>query len=302
MDTHLSLRVFVTVAELGGFAPAARRLEMSNSAVSRHVAELEHDLGVQLLSRNTRRTRLTEAGGVALERAHAILNSTDQLRQEMSELTRTPRGHLKLSAPTELGEKTVAPLIAEFASRFPEIRVSLDLSERVVDLVAEGFDLAIRSGELPDSRLVARRLGEVPYATCASPSYLARRGAPTRPEELVEHDCIHWAIERGEDIWIFHDESGPIEVAVTGRFAVNSSAAERAAARAGLGVAMMPSQELLEEVAAGHLVRILEDFEVESDPIHLVWPKSAYEPLKRRVLVDFLVSELKPNAADVTSP
>lgn len=296
MDTQLSLRVFVTVAELGGFAPAARRLEMSPSAVSRYVADLEQDLGVQLFARNTRRTRLTEAGGLALERACEILQSTELLRQEMSEMTQTPRGHLKVSAPTELGEKTIAPLIAEFATRYPEIRIALDFSERVVDLVAEGFDLAIRSGDLPDSRLVARRLGDVPYATCASPGYLSERAPPAHPRDLAEHDCIHWAIERGEDVWSFLEDGRTIEVAVTGRFAVNSFAAERAAARAGLGVAMLPAHDLEEEIAAGRLVQVLGDFEVEPDPIHLVWPRSAHEPLKRRVLIDFLFAALKTNA------
>ncbi|MEO1328079.1 MAG: LysR family transcriptional regulator, partial [Pseudomonadota bacterium] len=260
MDQLTALRVFVAVAEEQGFAPAARRLDMSTSAVSRHVADLESHLGAALLYRTTRRLSLTESGQRYLAHARCVLEQISTMDAEVGEETAVPKGRLRISAVPVFGEQFLAPAAVAFMRRYPEVRLELDLNERIVDLVAENFDAAIRSGPLPDSSFRARALAEPTYLCCASPEYIARAGAPRHPHELTEHNCIHWYFRGPKAVWRFLDGDQLLSVSVTGRYAVTSALAQREAVRAGLGVALFLPGVVDEDLASGRLVRVLEDY------------------------------------------
>lgn len=294
MDVHAAMKTFVAVAEQNGFAPAARVLGLSTSAVSRHVQELEQEVGAQLLLRTTRRLSLTEAGELYLPRARAALRQIGELHEEIASLSATPRGRLRVTASPGFGDYLLAPLMARFALAYPELTLEMDFTERVVDLVAEGYDAGVRAGRLADSTLNGRRIAELPYVVCASPGYVARRGAPQRPEELAEHDCVHWRWRGGAMIWRFLDGARRIDVPVTGRFLVTSVVAEREGARAGLGVAVLPPAHAEADIRAGRLVRLLEDYPPEPEPITIVWPAAAVTPRKLRVFIDFLAQHIGP--------
>lgn len=299
MDRLTAMRVFVRVAEHGGFAAAARSLGLSTSAVSRHVAELEAHLGTALLRRTTRRVGLTEAGTRYLPRAAALLDGIETLDAEIAALETTPRGTLRLSVPPGLGDALVAPVFAPFLARYPEIALELDITEREVDLVAEGYDAALRAGALPDSALIARRLPDIAFVACASPDYCARRGTPRRPEELAAHDCLPWHRRHAPQVWVFLDGDRRIELTVTGRYTSNSGETQAGAARAGLGVALLPPFAVRDDLAAGRLRRLLEGFAIEPLPFALVRPPGPPEPRRLRVFTDFLVATLAapPTAA-----
>lgn len=288
--------VFVAVIDQGGFAPAARALGMSASAVSRHIQELEQALGAQLLRRTTRRLSLTEAGERYLPSAREILANIRDLHDEIASLHETPRGRLRITASHGFGDYTLSPITARFAAKYPELSLEIDHTNRVVDLVAEGYDAGVRSGHLRDSSLLSRRIAELDFVCCASPKYLAERGAPERPEDLARHDCVHWRWRDGTMTWRFYERGAanppPVEVLVRGRFLVSGVLAEREGARAGLGVALLPPAQIAEDFAEGRLVPLLENFEPEKEPISIVWPGGGQTPRKLRVFIDFVVAEI----------
>lgn len=292
MNTLSAMSVFVAVAEQGGFAPAARILGMSPTAVSRHVQELERALGAQLLRRTTRRLSLTEAGERYLPTARRVLTEVRELHEEIASLNETPRGRLRVTATPGFGEYFLAPLAARFAAAYPELSLEMDFVERVVDLVAEGYDAGVRSGDLRDSTLRSKRLTEMRYVTCASPAYLERFGAPERPEDLTRHACVHWRWRSGAIVWRFIDGDEIISVPVTGRFIVSSYTAEREGALAGLGIALLPPFQIEEDARAGRLVKVLEAFEPVPERISIVWPAAATMPRKLRVFIDYMTEEI----------
>lgn len=292
MDLHVAMRVFVAVAEQTGFAPAARTLEMSTTAVSRHVADLEAFLGVQLLRRTTRTVNLTEAGERYLCGARETLRQTSELHAEITSLNETPQGRLRITVTPGFGNYFLGPMIARFARAYQALTVEVDFSERLVDLVTEGYDAGIRSGNLRDSSMTARRLTDIDYISCASPDYLERCGTPQRPEDLTAHDCVYWRCAPQVTLWRFHSGRDLIEVPVGGRFRVNSVITERQGALAGLGVAMLPPAHIAEDIRSGSLVPILQDFRPVSEPISIVWPQTVAVPRKLRVFVDFLLKEI----------
>ncbi len=292
MDLHVAMRVFVAVAEHTGFAPAARVLEMSTTAVSRHVADLEASLGVQLLRRTTRRVNLTEAGERYLRGARSLLRQAGELHSEITSFNATPQGRLRITATPGFGNYFLGPMIARFARAYPALTVEVDFSERLVDLVTEGYDAGIRSGNLSDSSMTVRRLTDIHYIACASPDYLQRCGSPQRPEDLTAHDCVYWRSSKQVTIWKFHHGDDLIEVPVKGRFRVNSVITEREGALAGLGVAVLPPGHVAEDIRSGRLVPVLQDFRSASEPISVIWPQTAAVPRKLRVFVDFLVAEI----------
>jgi DNA-binding transcriptional LysR family regulator len=292
VNTLQAMSVFVHVAELGGFAPAARRLGLSTSAVSRHVAELETAVGAQLLRRTTRRLSLTEAGTRYLPRARAIVEEVDALHTEIGERHAAPSGLLRVSLPPGTGNFTLAPLAIEFLTRYPDIALELDVTERVVDLVAEGYDAAVRAGPLVDSSLASRKLIDLHFVTCASPAYCARYGMPDRPEDLSRHSCIHFPRRRGDMVWTFTDGDRRIPVRVSGRYVINDIDAERRAALAGLGIVALTWYDAHEDLEAGRLIRLLPAFDYEPFPITFVWPRAAIEPRKLRLFIDFIAEAL----------
>jgi DNA-binding transcriptional LysR family regulator len=296
MNRHLAMTVFVEVAQAGGFSAAARRLNMSTTAVSRHVAELERMLGVTLLRRTTRHVSPTEAGERYLPRAAAILEEIAQLNAEIGAVDSMPRGKLKITAPPSIGNDWIAPLAVDFVEAYPEIELEMEFTERVVDLVAEGYDAAIRSGPLASSSMIAHRIVEMRYLLCASPAYLERRGAPDRPDDIVDHDCIHWRGEAGGAVWRFTKDAARVSVPIRGRLLINNFAIERDAAVRGLGLAILPLLNLRDDLDAGRLVPVLPDCEVSPSELSLVRPPTPFEPPKLRTFIDFITAALRARA------
>ena len=292
MDQLAAMRVFVAVAEAQGFAPAARRLGMSTSAVSRHIAELEQHLTAPLLNRTTRRLNLTEAGARFLPRAVSLLEELGAIEDEVRDLTATPKGRLRISASPTFGDYVLAPIATRFVRAYPEISFEMELSHRLVDIVAEGFDAVLRIGSLQDSGLRSRRIAEFRYTLCASPEYLASAPPLARPEDLAKHNCIHWIYRDATPRWRFADGERWIEVDIFGRFVAASSIAERQAVLDGLGVALLAPILIEEDLKAGRLVEVLPNFPAKPFTVTMLWPAAVTTPLKLRVFIDFLTTAL----------
>jgi DNA-binding transcriptional LysR family regulator len=296
MNAHTSMTVFVEVARAGSFSAAARKLNMSTTAVSRHVADLERMLGVTLLRRTTRRVGPTEVGARYLPRAASILEEIEQLNAEISAIDPAPRGKLKITAPPAVGNEMIAPLALDFVEAYPEIELEIDLTERLVDLVAEGFDAAIRAGPLESSSMIAHRIVQMRYLVCASPSYLERRGVPERPADIGEHDCIHWRDAADGGAWSFVKDGARISVPIRARLLISNFAAEREAAVRGLGLAILPLLTVRDDLEAGRLIPVLPDYEVYHGVLSLVRPPMPFEPPKLRVFIDFITAALRERA------
>jgi DNA-binding transcriptional LysR family regulator len=295
MDQLGAIAVFARVIEANGFTAAARALGLSKAAVSKQVARLEDRLGVRLLNRTTRRLGLTEAGRDFYERARRILAEVEEAEQAASSRQASPRGLLRVNAPVTYGIGHVVPVLPAFMRRYPEIRLDLVLNDRYVDLIEEGFDLAIRVGlePLKDSSLVARRLFATRHAVCAAPSYLAARGSPQMPADLARHDCLLYSyLSTGEE-WRFLDAAGrPFGVRVAGPMRANNGDALHHAARAGLGIIYAPAFLLAEDLAAGRLVPVLSDWQTPEAAVHAVYPPGRPLGTKVRVFVDYLAETL----------
>ncbi len=281
--------VFVRVAEAGSFSMAARELGVSKATVSKRVAELEADLGVALLARTTRRTHLTEAGRRVLQRALRIVAEAQAAREEASDARTEPRGLLKVAAPTSFGIGYIGPIVAEFMGLYPEIDIDLSLSDLAVDLIADGYDIAVRIGAMPDSSLVARKLSPARRLLVASPAYLSARGRPTRPEDLSAHACFLYAHQPGAPFWRFAGPDGAkANVRVEPRLRYDNGDVIHAAVLAGQGLALQPDFLIWRDVAAGRLEIVLADWVLEPLSLHLLTPPGRVAPRKVRVFSDFV--------------
>ncbi|HML12133.1 MAG TPA: LysR family transcriptional regulator [Xanthobacteraceae bacterium] len=290
MDRLASMQAFVQVVDNGSFSAAAKRLEASAATVTHHVQALEDHLGVQLLVRTTRRLNLTEVGRNFYEHSTRILRQVDEAERCASTLHTTPRGLLRINT-TEAFARVLAPLIAEFSTAQPDMSFDVVTTNQMVDLIEEGFDLALRSGLLPDSSLVSRRLGIGRRIACAAPAYLDRRGTPQRPEALADHTClIHVNVESP---WHFTGPDGEIAVAVSGSLRSNSWVATRGAALAGQGIALMPIVLVAEDVHEGRLTRLLPDYGAGESVVQAVYPPSRHLSVKVRSFLDFVVKRLR---------
>jgi len=278
------IATFNVIAEAGGVSPAARRLGVSKSIVSRRLLRLEAELGVQLLARTTRGAGLTEAGMTFREHAARISAEMETAREELA-AAGDLRGRLRLAAPLSFGPILVAPVLAELARRHPRLRVHATYSDRFVDLVGEGFDAAIRVGYLADSNLVARRLGPVSGKIVASPDYVAQYGAPSTPEELLSHE----ALLQGTESWRFIDGDKTISVRPQGRFKADNGSALLVAAVAGLGIAYLPDPLTNEHIASGALVVVMTRYAVPEGGLFLVRPSGSDLSRKLRLLTELLV-------------
>jgi DNA-binding transcriptional LysR family regulator len=278
------LRTFVEVADTGGITPAARRLGLSKSVVSRRIARIEAELGVQLVLRTTRGASLTEAGGLFRGHAARVVAEIDRA-QEAIDPGGSLRGLLRVAVPLTIGPTEFAPILAELAARHPELRVHASYSDRFVDLVAEGFDCAIRVGYLPDSALVARRVGPMTGSVVASPGYIAARGAPARPEEVQEHE----ALMQGTESWQFTDGGRPVTVQPQGRFKADNGSALVAAALAGLGIAWLPDCLTADHRATGALVRLLPDHPPPAAGVFVLRPPGQFPARKVQALTELLL-------------
>lgn len=293
---HTSMTVFVAVARAGGFSAAARKLNMSTTAVSRHVADLETMLGVVLLRRTTRQVSLTEVGARYLPRAEAILGEIEQLNAETSASDSTPSGKLRVTAPPAIGNEVITPIAIDFLEAYPEIELEIDLTERLVDLVAEGFDVAIRAGPLESSSMIAHRIVQMRYVICASPSYLEWRGVPMQPQDIGGHDCIYWRAAAGGGTWSFAKDGERVTVPIRGRLLISNFTAQREAALRGLGLAILPMLLARRDLEVGRLMAVLPDYEVYHGVLSLVRPRMPFEPPKLRVFIDFITAALRARA------
>lgn len=295
MDRSEEMAVFVNVVREGGFSAAAKALGLSPSAVSKQVSRLENRLNVRLLNRTTRQLSMTDEGEAYFDRATAILSEIDELEAMVSDRRDTPRGTLRVSSSIAFGRHQILPMMPEFLNAYPEVRLQLSLSDNLIDVVQEGFDVAIRIAELSDSSLVARRLAVDRRIVCASPAYIEKFGMPLSPEALHDHNCLVVTNVPSMRDWAFSFGNTVRTVHVEGRFEANSGVAVREAALAGLGVAQLPAFMVAPDVRAGHLVSFLEDRIAPGRPIYAVYPHRRHLSPKVRVFIDFLVDKLTPN-------
>lgn len=295
MDRFQAIAAFVSVVESGSFAKAAEKLDQSVSAVSRHVADLEQHLDARLLNRTTRRLSLTEPGRAFHERAVQLLADLEEAEQGASAGGITPRGTLKLTAPITYGTRVLAPLIAAFAAKYDQVRVDVDLSDRIVDLVDEGFDLAVRIGDIRNQFLVARRIGTTAIVCCASPDYLKRHGTPRTPDELARHVCLTYEYATVRHQWRFSGADGREQVVrIGGPLHSNNGRMLAALAVEGAGIVCEPDFILAPDIARGALVPILTDWKLAAISIHAAYPSRRHLSAKVRSFVDFLAERLAP--------
>lgn len=286
MDRLAAMEAFSRVARLGSFTAAARELRISTTAISRRVSDLEAQLGVPLLERNTRRLSLTEVGAGYLERCERLLDDLAELEGAAAMSHGSLRGALRVTAGVDFGREPVAGLVAEFARRNPAVRIDLHLADRFVDLVGEGFDVAIRMGDLADSSLIARRLGASRMVPVASPAYLEAQGEPTRPRELASHACV--LDSNGGPRWRFRGDEGLVSFAPTPRFAVNSPSVTRDLVLAGEGISVVPHFTVAEDLRSGRLRVVLPGYTMREIPLHVVFPPGRRLSTRVRAFVDFL--------------
>lgn len=293
MDQIHLMKVFVAVGELESFAAASRRLAISPAAVTRAVSALEEQLGVKLLLRTTRSVRLTEAGGRYLEDTRHILASIIEANEAAAGINAAPKGDLAVTAPILFGKKFVMPCIVRYLQQYPEVDVSAYFLDRVVNLVEEGMDVAVRIGQLPDSGLKALRVGKMRRLLCASPEYLERHGTPQHPSELQRHEVIAAGTLSPRTDWRFGAIDDPTLIRMKPRLTVTSNDAAIAAASAGLGIARLLSYQVADEVAAGRLQVILAEYEEAPWPIHILHRESKYGSTKVRTFIDMLAEHLR---------
>ena len=297
MDRLHHMTVFVAVAEAESFAAAGRRLGMSPPAVTRAVSALEKRLGVRLLTRSTRLVRITEAGERYLEDCRRIIADADEADESVAGLNAAPRGHLSVTAPVLFGQLYVMPGIVEYLRRYPDVTARALFLDRVVNLVDEGLEVAVRIGDLPDSSLKAVRVGQVRRIVCAAPGYLAARGTPDHPEQLTQHTIISASGVTPSAEWRFQDAGRPLQVRLQPRLVVTTNDGAIAATAAGLGITRLLSYQLARQLAAGDLVTILSDFELPPLPVHVVHREGRQSSAKVRAFVDLLVARLRADPA-----
>ncbi len=291
MDRFKAVQAFAKVVELGSFARAAERLGTSTSAVSRLLADLEAHLDARLVHRTTRRLSLTEAGQSFYERSVQLLNDLEEAEGSVRATGVSPKGTLRLTCGVSFGERFLAPAISEFAARHRALAFDLDLSDRAVDLVEEGFDLAIRIGAVGSQALVSRRIGWTRFVCCAAPAYLARHGTPRRPADLALHECLSYTLMPLPNAWRFASAQGePYELRVATRHRANNGRMLAALAAAGTGVIIEPDFIVAPEVRSGALVQLLPQYALPLSPISAVYPSRRHLSAKVRSFVDFLAA------------
>lgn len=279
----------VAVADTGTFVAAAKRLGTSTSHVSRAVARLEQSLGAQFFHRTTRAVSLTDTGRTLVDQFRRLIAERDEAIA-MLDLQGEPQGHLRITCPTALGERFVAPIVRAYVQEYPKLSMDLDLSNRVVELVSEGYDLAIRTGTLPDSRLIRTQIAARGIVTCASPDYLAKHGTPLSVDDLEAHDCIPATL----DMWRYLVDGEVRTVRPRGRWRCSNGAAVFDAAMAGIGLCQLPAFYVSRAIAEGSLVEVLAAFRPEDDPIWAVYPQRRHLLPKVQRLIEKLRRELVP--------
>ncbi|MCP3043352.1 LysR family transcriptional regulator [Xanthomonas euvesicatoria] len=289
MDTLDAMRVFAAVAERSGFSAAADALDRSTASVTRQIAALEQRLGTRLLNRTTRRVSLTSAGSAYYQRCLQLLADLDDLEATIGAQALEPAGVLRVNAPVSYGIERLGALLPGFRARYPQVELDLSLSDRLVDMVEEGFDVAIRITRQPAPMLIARQLGKVRILACASPAYLARAGTPRHPSDLAGHECLLYHYSPSGDEVRFQGPEGDIDVRLRGGLRANNGHVLNAAALAGQGIVMQPDFLAEQQLAAGRLVRILPDYALDEIGIFAVYTSRSHLAPKVRSFIDYLI-------------
>jgi DNA-binding transcriptional LysR family regulator len=282
------MSVFVRVADLGSFAAAANELRLSPTMIGKHVRYLEERLGSLLINRSTRRQSLTELGRNYLDHCRHLLEEAEAGDALAEETLRAPRGKLRVATSVAFGSYSLAPAVVRFMKKYPDVTVELVLSDRMVDLLEEGVDATIRVGALTDSTMMSRSLSPYTSVICAAPSYLAERGTPTHPKDLVDHECLRYPGWAEGQRWVFFGSEGEIQVDVKSRLTINNAFGILYAARAGAGIVLMRNELLAEDIANGRLQVLLQNYKTQSRERHIVWLKNRKMTPKLRAFIDFI--------------
>lgn len=293
MDILQAMKTFTAVVDAGSFVGAMEATQLSKPAVSRHVTELEAHLGTRLLQRTTRRLSLTSEGQTYYQRCKEVLLAVQEAEAEVGSSTGQAMGRLRIGAPQTFGALHLAALWGRFAAENPQVTLDIVLSDRVVDLVEEGYDLVVRIARLPDSNLVSRALAKTRMVLCASPPYLAQHGTPTLPQELPQHDVVSYTYWSSGDVWSFQGPKGEVTVRTRSRINANNGDTCRAAALAHQGIILQPDFLVHDDLRNGTLVELMPEFRAAELGIFAVYPTRKQLPLKVRRLVDFLVEALQ---------
>jgi DNA-binding transcriptional LysR family regulator len=292
MDILAAMKVFVAVVDAGSFAAAADRLDMSRAMASKHVSNLEDHLGTRLLNRTTRRLSVTESGSAFYERSVQILSDVAEAEQVTGHMAAAPRGILKMTMPLAYGQHRLGPVIAGYVRAYPDVKLDISLSDRKADLIEEGFDLAIRIGALPESGLIARKLGTERGVVCASPAYLKRHGTPQTPKELADHACLGYSLTHGGEEWRLEGPGGMTTVRCAGPIRADNGDILRLAALSGAGLVLQPLFIVGDDLRAGRLVQVLPDYVSSELGIYAIYPSRKHLSAKVRTFVDYLASHL----------
>ena len=299
MDRLTEMEAFATVVDQGGFTDAARKMGISKSAVSKHVSSLEARLGARLLNRTTRRVSPTEIGLVYYDRARRVLNDAGEADSIVSTMQSAPSGVLRMSVATDFGVGLLSPVLDEFLDEFPEISVNMVLKNRYVELISEGFDMAIRLGEMEDSSLRARKISETTQRLIAAPRYFQQHGKPTRIDELNDHRLLHYSNQSSANVWRIAAPSGEVrQVRGTGWLTVNDGQSLLNAAVKGMGIAYLPSFLYHEAMAAGLVEDVIPDLPQTTLGIYAVYPPGRFTQPKVRAFIDFLVERFASKGPD----
>jgi DNA-binding transcriptional LysR family regulator len=290
----IAIETFIKVVELNSFTEASEALGVSRTMASKHVADLEAAIGTRLLNRTTRSLSLTEAGSEFFDGAKAGLALLDEAQAKAANLSIRPTGKLRLNAPMSFGILHVATVIPAFAKEYPGLKIDLSLNDRVVDLIDEGFDMAIRIGRLKDSSLVARRLASCRMFVCASPGYLSEHGTPETPEDLERHACLAYTLWSDRDLWRFERDGNTVEVKIAGPLLSNNGDAVTAAAIGGAGLVLQPTFIVGDALRDGRLTRVLAEWATVDLAIFAVFPPGRTPSLKARSFAEFLSQRFKP--------
>ncbi len=301
MDRFDAIRTLLTAVDTGSLTAASRQLGMPLPTVSRHVSELEARLGTQLVIRTNRKLLLTDAGIAFVAAGRRVLEQLDEAERAAAGEYRTPRGDLLVTASIMFGKLHVTPVVLAFLAAYPEVNVRVVLFDHVIDLVENHVDVAVRIGHLPDSGLVAARIGEIHWVICASPAYLSTHGTPVAPDDLAKHDCIGFEGLQMVRTWPFGRGAGAKTVAIKPRFAANTADAVIEAAIAGIGIARLTSYQAADAIRAGRLTSLLRGYAPEPLPVHLVHTGPPLVPLKMRAFLDFAGPRLKASLADIAN-
>ena len=293
MDKLQAMEVFVQVVDAGGFTRAAEQMHMPKATVSTLIRALENALSVKLLNRTTRQVNVTADGAAYYEHCRRILADIRDTEDSLSRTHASPSGRLRVEVPSGLGQRVIIPALPDFYRRYPGIAMEMGCGDRPVHLIEEGVDCAVRGGALPDSTLIARRIGILHFITCAAPSYLAQHGRPAHPDELAAHECINYILSSSKQVlaWDFERAGVSLRSTLPGRFAVNNSEALMLAGLAGLGIMQLPSFLVDDYLRGGQLERVLDDWDTDPVPLHVVYPQSRHLSATVRAFVEW-VSEL----------